>query len=364
MRAAGLPGAGQPFADRRRRWRRLLQPGAGPGFCFIVRGDDPAKALPPAPLPWPNKIKERLEYIWQAYQRDCERAAVVRDDLVPYLNMMTGTEIFAEAFGCSVHRPADSNPFALPLIRTAEEVAALKVPELSASSLAYLFDLADELRRRAGPGAVFHLVDIQSPMDIAALIWEKSAFYLAMLESPEAVKELAAKVRELLTAFLDEWFRRYGAEYVAHYPDYFMSGGMTLSEDEVGAVSAENFVEFFRPELAALSDRYGGLGVHCCADARHQWPNFRSLPGLRLLNLTNPPQRQPADYGCPSLAFFRDACAQWPTGWSPDGPPETWPEKHFAGGRFVIDASAGSRAAAQGLADRLQAVRERRAGAC
>lgn len=364
MSDVSLPGAdNQRFAARRRRWRKFLQPGAAPGFCFIVRGNDPGNQLPPAPALWPDKARERIEYNWRAYQRACERASLVNDDFVPYVNMATGTEIFAEAFGCPVHRPVDNNPFALPLIQTAQEVAALKIPELSASSLAYLFDMADELRRRAGSDAVFHMVDIQSPMDIAALIWEKSAFYIAMLETPEAVKELAAKVRELLTAFLDEWFRRYGTDYVAHCPDYFMAGGMTLSEDEVGIVNEALFTEFFLPELVTLSNRYGGLGIHCCADARHQWPHFRSIPGLRLLNLYNPRQRRPEDYIQSAFPFFRDTCVQWHYGWTPDGTPDTWPEKYPAGCRVIIEASPKNLAAAQGLADKFQVVRERLYGA-
>ncbi len=97
----------------------------------------------------------------------------------------------------------------------------------------------------------FRMPDIQSPMDIAALIWVKSDFYIAMIEEPEAVRELAEKVRCLLTAFLDEWFRRYGTGYVAHFPTYWMEGGLTLSEDEVGAVNPAMFDTFFLPELEA-----------------------------------------------------------------------------------------------------------------
>ena len=88
------------------------------------------------------------------------------------------------------------------------------------------------------------------------------------MESPQAVKELADKVKQLLTAFLDEWFRRYGREHIAHHPDYFMDGGWTVSEDEAGVVNQEMFAEFFLPELNALSDRYGGIGIHCCANSR------------------------------------------------------------------------------------------------
>ena len=359
MSSTAATAAVSTVAARQQRWRDFLRPGAPPGFMFFVRWPDPPGTLPPAPPSWPAKAKERVEYKWLAYQRAVERTTLVNDDFVPYLDMMTGTEIFAEAFGCRVHQPPDSNPFALPLVQTAAEAAKVKVPELSRSSLAYLFDMADELRRRAGPAATFHIVDIQSPMDIAALIWEKAAFYVAMVEAPAAVKELAHKVRQLLNAFLDEWFRRYGTEYVAHCPDYFISGGMTLSEDEVGAVNERVFVEFFLPELVALSERYGGLGMHCCADARHQWKHFRKIPGLRLLNLCNPPTRS-SDYTRDGFVFFKDVCAQMHWGWTPAGPVETWPAKYPAGSRVVIEAQAENLAAAQAVAAKLQAVRDAR----
>lgn len=343
---------------RKNRWREFLKPGAKPGFMFrIMYADRRQPALPPAPPHWPDKAAERVEYKWKAYQRALERATAVQDDGLPSLNMLTGTEIFAEAFGCKVHRPGDNQPFALPMVHSAPEVAKVRVPELSTSSLAYLFDMADELQRRAGPGALMQMVDVQSPMDIAALIWEKESFCVGMLEEPGAVKELAAKVAQLLTAFLDEWFKRYGREFVAHFPDYFMPGGLTLSEDEIGIVSPEAFREFFLPELAALSKRYGGIGIHCCADARHQWENLRALPGLRLLNLCNPPVRKPEEYCGAAYPFFAGTCAQMHYGWNPPGPPEQWPAGYPPGCRVVFDVYAESEAEAARLAEKFQLLR-------
>ncbi len=341
--------------SRKRRWNEFLKPDAAPGFLFKVGyPDNRLPPLPSAPPHWPDLAKERVEYKWLAYQRALERMLDVDDDSVPFINMCSGTEIFAEAFGCAVHRPSDNMPFALPRIHTAAEVAAIQVPELSHSSLAYLFDMADELARRAGPGAVFKMVDIQSPLDIAALIWEKEAFFVAMIETPEAVKELSSKASTLLCAFLDEWFRRYGKEHVAHFPDYFMSSGMTLSEDEIGSLSVDMFREFVYPELAELSARYGGIGMHCCADARHQWGNLKSVPGLRLLNFCNPPTRKPEEYVGAALPFFAETCAQWHCGWTPDLPAERWPEGYPQNSRVVIESWAQDQTAAIHLAARLR----------
>jgi hypothetical protein len=187
-------------------------------------------------------------------------------------------------------------------------------------------------------------------MDIAALIWDKNAFYVALRETPEAVVELAAKVRELLTTFLDEWFRRYGSEFIAHYPAYYMPAGLTLSEDEVGAVSSDMFVKYYLPELAELSGRYGGIGMHCCAHARHQWGNFKMIPGLRLLNLV-----QPNEVLRQAWSFFAGTVPQMHP-WSGDGPAWTWPAQYPAGARLVMEAPARTRDEAIELAERLRAA--------
>ena len=341
------------------RWRAFMD-GTGAGrFMFHVNfpHQEREAALPPAVPYWPENAGQRIERSWAVYERMRQRARLVNDDRVPFLNNETGTEIFAEAFGCKVHRPDNTNPFALPLVSSAVEADRLKAPAPCTGPLAYLFDIADELYRRGGPDALMKPVDIQSPMDIVALIWNKADLFIAMAEAPEAVTRLAAEVRKLLTSFFDEWFRRYGTVYVAHHPDYVMHGGITMSVDEVGAVSAGMFREFFRDELAALSEHFGAIGIHCCADARHQWANFRDIPGLKMINHYPPPSRDAGEYIRDSLRFYGAKVAQMPKGWTPDGAPETWPAQFPAGSRIVFEVQAENAVQAAAIADRLQAMR-------
>ncbi len=345
---------------RLERWSSFMDHEISSGFMFYVNFSLPEREaqLPPWPPLWPDKAKQRIERQWAEYELRCHKAKLVDDDRVPYLSNVTGTEIFAEAFGCRVHRPDDNNPFALPLIHTAAEAEGLKIPELSTSSLAYLFEIGDELYRRGGPGAVMQLVDVQSPMDIVALIWDKSDLFIAMVKDPNAVQALAEKVRKLVVAFFDEWFGRYGTTFVAHCPDYVMQHGLSMSVDEVGAISEDMFRQFFRDELIALSDHFGGLGIHCCADARHQWGNFRNIPGLRLMNHFPPPKREDSEYILDSLRFYGAKIAQMPCGWSPDGAPESWPSQFPKGTRIVFGVDAEDTGRAAAIAERLQEVRE------
>lgn len=349
----------QTIGERLARWNAFVEKRSGP-FMFRVEFPLPEweAKLPPAPPLWPDKVRERIERRWAEYELMRQKAERVDDDRVPFLSNLTGTEIFAEAFGCRVHRPDADMPFALPMVQSAAEADRLRAPELSNSSLAYLFDIADELYRRGGPGSIMRPVDIQSPMDIVALIWDKVDLFCAMVETPEVVKALAEKVRGLLVAFCDEWFRRYGTTHVAHYPEYVMHGGLTLSVDEVGAINPEMFHEFFRGELVALSNHFGGLGIHCCADARHQWGNFRELPGLKVINHNAPPSRDAQEYLMDSLRFYAGGPAQLPGYWAPAGRPETWVDQIPQGARVIFEAQVDSAAAAATLAARL---RERRA---
>ncbi|HET6486617.1 MAG TPA: uroporphyrinogen decarboxylase family protein [Spirochaetia bacterium] len=328
MTTTGVEGA---VTERRARWERFLRMDGKQAFMHLIAWESWGTERP-----WPTaeNRQARIEWAWQVYERRLGLLGTLDDDGLPFLDPYTGTEIFAQAFGCRVVYPLDNMPFALPLIDKPMEVSRVQVPDLDSPSLALLFDIADELRRRAGPGALMRLIDVQSPMDIAALIWNKNTFYAAMLDAPEAVIELAHKVKKLLVLFLDAWFSRYGSSFIAHYPDYYMPAGLTLSEDEVGAVSPQMFERFFLPELAELSNRYGALGMHCCASARHQWQGFLKIPNLKVLNIC-----QPAGVVAQAHRFFAAICAQQHL------PPESWDvsqvtPSQFPSGAHVVLTSA------------------------
>ena len=305
------------------------------------------QGAPKQPHLWPSKKKERVDFIVNSFHFQSEEAEWLDDDKIPHLNFLSGTEIFAEAFGSKIHRAEDNMPFALPVVQNASDASKLKIPDLFNSTLAFQFELADEVIAKSGK-QITRLPDIQSPMDIAALIWEKTDFYIAMIEEPEAVKELAAEVRVLLTAFLDEWFKRYGTSYIAHYPHYYMEGGMTLSEDEIGAVSTGMYDEFFLPELEYLSNRYGGIGIHCCANSRHQWDGFLKIPNLKLINLI-----QPADIIAEAYPIFHGICPQWHY-YSTISAPFYEIEKQFPDTHLVLETTAASKDEAIKLAEYLK----------
>jgi len=237
------------------------------------------------PFPRPDNIEERVAWSLDSYEKQLARMARVDDDHVPFLDVFTGTELFAAAFGAKVHYPDNNMPFALPVIRSAEELDRIPAAGLDAKPLADVFAIADRLKQKH-PDAILTLPDIQSPLDIAALLWEKEDFFPSMLAEPEAVLSLVDKTAALLTAFLDAWRARFGTETSAHFPAYYLPHGVSVSEDEIGSISPDMFETFSLPTLTALAERYGGLGIHCCAHSMHQWEGIKKIPNLMLLNLS------------------------------------------------------------------------------
>jgi hypothetical protein len=293
------------IANRLTRWKNLFE-NPTPGRVFLVHSDINEIPMPPYTQPYAELAEQRIDYAWAFYQNMQARAEWLDDDSIPHIAMWTGTEIFAEVFGCEVHRYEDGgNPTARPLITKPEEVASLKMPTLEHPVFESLFGIMDELHRR-DPDALMMMVDIQSPLDIAALIWDKTYFYMGIMDEPNAVNDLCQMTYDILTAFVDEWFRRYGTTFIGHYPNYPFWDGITLSEDEIGAISVDMFDEFALPWLVKLADRYGNVGIHCCANAQHQWDGLLKVPNLKLLNLV-----QDDHTINEALEFFAPHLVQW-----------------------------------------------------
>jgi hypothetical protein len=293
--------------ERKQKWRRFLNNEGGEKTIYLIEPEEETAKAGARPLPQPGLINERIAWAYEDYVNKLDQTEWLPDDKLPVLSPYTGTEIFAGAFGCKVYYPDNDMPFAIPKYNKIKKTASMKTPNIHDTPLDSLFEIARRLQQKAGPGALLHLPDIQSPFDVAALILNKEEFYTAMIEDPHAIHEMIYKTKTLLTTFLDEWFYEFGSSYIAHYPSYYMEGGVTLSEDEVGAFGPEMFREFILETLNELSEKYGGIGIHCCADSEHQWENFLKVKGLRLINLGNK-----IDFINRSVKFFGNSVAQWP----------------------------------------------------
>jgi hypothetical protein len=108
------------------------------------------------------------------------------------------------------------------------------------------------------------------------------------------------------------------------------------------------YTGFFEQELIDLSERYGAIGIHTCAAARHQWDNLKKLPNLKLLNLI-PGEENLMD----AYAFFKDICPQWNAWYDGGTPPWKVLDMLPRGTRCVITVEAETKEEALRLSEML-----------
>ncbi len=232
-------------------------------------------------------VEKWVPWVAENYRRKVRAHERLQDDSVPLAKLSTGTQLFAHAFGCKVHIPPGDMPCALPMVGSAAEADKLEMPDIWKTPCLYrVFELGRAVQRELGQDVDLGVCDMQTGFDIASLIWEKSDLLGSMILEPEAVKRLSAKCALLLKTFLIELRKEFPAMSPCHCPGNWVPPelGPWVSADEVGTMSPEMFEEFCLPELNDLSDTFGGLGIHCCADAEYQFPGFNKIPNFYAFN--------------------------------------------------------------------------------
>ncbi|MFZ2656739.1 MAG: uroporphyrinogen decarboxylase family protein [Victivallales bacterium] len=269
--------------------RNIYNKGPFKGHAFICqpnpvkRPEYPNDDYTISDRPVTDWIPEKVAY----YRRQNEFMEAIGDHSVPIVQLSTGTHVYAAAFGCKVHRFVGSPPAAMPFVITADEADAVQEPDIWKSPTLYrIFELAAALRKELGPDVPFSPPDMQSGFDSAALVWNKEDFFCSMMLEPDAVKRLVAKCARLFKKFLIELRREFPNLSPAHCPSSWCPPemGPWLSNDECGAFNEESFQEFCLPELIDLSETFGGLGMHCCAAAEHQFEYFKKIPDFYAFN--------------------------------------------------------------------------------
>lgn len=331
-----------PREVRNRRFLSDLFSGPFRGHAVIV--SPPPDEQRPPPLP-DYTTSQRPVSDWgpqcvRQYETRVRCGETFDDDSVPYAGLNTNTAIFAAAFGCPIHvyEGQATNAAARPIVCTAAEATRLLEPAVDAPPLDRILELGRLVRRELGPEAALGVPDVQSPFDIAALIWNKEEMFAALLDEPDAVLELTRKCSSLLKRFLKEFRRQVGDCNMCHCPYAWAPAelGVWLSEDEVGSIGTAMFDRFCLPFLTDLSEAFGGLFMHCCANADHQYERFKRIPNLRGLNrVFQKPGPEPAIKAFAGRTVLMQA-------WSPEDFLNQMLDLARPGSRFLFNIDAPS----------------------
>jgi hypothetical protein len=221
------------------------------------------------------------------YRRWVALSDAIDDDAVPFAHLSTGTHLYAVCFGAIPHFYPDNSPYAEPCVFSAADADRILDPKLeNCRPLMRVLELAAAVRRELGPEVTLGPPDMQTGFDTACILWDKSDLFCSMVEAPDAVKRLAGKCARLLRDFITLYRREFPNTTFGHCPPTWTPPecGPWVSNDECGSMSQEMFREFCLPELIELSNTFGGVGMHCCANAQHQFPLFLRIPNFYAFN--------------------------------------------------------------------------------
>ena len=275
------------FAQNRVFLENIYRKGPFQGHAFVCT----ATGTPAWEMPFGNfTLSEKpIDHWVPIFVKNYRRAEAMHqatgDDGIPCAKLSTGTHLYAAAFGCDVHVYDDNPACALPMVATAEQADRLQIPDVwKAPNLSRVFELGDALRKELGDDAFFGPPDMQTGFDTAALIWQKENLLIAMMDEQEkpAVKRLVDKCAQLFKTFLFELRKEFRNLSPCHCPGTWTPPemGPWMSNDECGIMSTPMFEEFCLPEMVDLAETFGGMGMHCCANAEHQFESFKKIPNL------------------------------------------------------------------------------------
>lgn len=275
------------LARNRAYLENIYRKGPFQGHAFVCTATGrPAWEMPLGNFTLSDKpISHWVPIFVENYRRAEAMHQATQDDGIPTAKLSTGTHLYAAAFGCDVHVYDDSPACALPMVATGEQSDQLAIPDIwKTPNLYRVFELGDALRKELGSDVFFGPPDVQTGFDTAALVWQKESLLIAMMDPQEkaAVKRLVDKCALLFKTMLQELRKEFPNLNPCHCPGTWTPPemGPWMSNDECGIMSTAMFEEFCLPEMVDLAETFGGIGMHCCADAEHQFESFKKIPNF------------------------------------------------------------------------------------
>jgi len=213
----------------------------------------------------------------------------VGDDFVPHLQAQQGVTVFASAFGCRIEFFDHTLPWAHPVIRPGdapEKVYELPVPAVTDGQLGTILEWGDYFVERTAGRYALALTDLQGPLDSSYLVWEPTAFMLAMYTNPREVHHLMRLMTDLIIRFVREQRSRVPQFMPCHFPPVWLPDGrgISVSDDCLAVLSPALYEQFALPYLNELSEEFGGVFIHSCGNFVHQFDNLEKVHNLRGLN--------------------------------------------------------------------------------
>ena len=129
--------------------------------------------------------------------------------------------------------------------------------------------------------------DLQSPVDVASMIFDYTQLVYAMMDEPQRVHTLMRMVTDAIIRAC-RVFQKEMTGYPLSGFNWWMPQGIWLSDDLQAVLNPDLYREFAVPYNEALAQEFGGLGLHSCGRILHNIENVVGTKGLIVFNTHDP----------------------------------------------------------------------------
>lgn len=208
-------------------------------------------------------------------------------DFVPFLDPFEGVTKIAEAFGCEIMIPENSDPAVkAPIIRNAQDVYSVKKPPMDHPVFQDVMDTLKVWTEKTGGIIPIGTTDPQSPLNVVDLLWETNDFFVSLYTEKKAVHYLLKMITEVFIDFYSmqlEYIENHACP-VHSFPLVSSADGIAMSDDEVALLSPDLYEEFGVPYNSRVAEHFKGIYYHSCGNYGDFLDHITSIPNLRGIN--------------------------------------------------------------------------------
>lgn len=229
-------------------------------------------------------------------------------DAPAYLEPWYGIGVTASAFGGEYDWFEGQAPAVRPLYTTISEVPPLAPRDFDqVPIMRYTLDTIEYFLNQTQGRVPISWSDLQAPLNVATELIDTSAFFTALIESPDRVREILSAITEVVIRFTQQQSALIG-DRLARPGHGFASSragrGIGLSTDNLVMISPRMVEKFCVADNLKIGAAFDGVAIHSCGDYARWLPALQKIDNLLMVDAAFSPQTDP-DPNPPEA--FRDA---------------------------------------------------------
>jgi len=218
-------------------------------------------------------------------------------DAPMYLEPWYGIGTTASAFGGDYDWFDGQAPVVRPLYRSMDEVPPLVPREFDqAPSMRYTLDTIEYFLDQTQGRVPISWSDLQAPLNVATELIDTSAFFPALVEKADQVREVLSAVTDVVIRFTRQQSDLIG-DRLARPGHGFASArtgrGIGLSTDNLVMISPRLYEKFCVTDNVTIGEAFEGVAIHSCGDYARWLPALKKINNLLMVDAAFTTQTDP-----------------------------------------------------------------------